>query len=152
MVWGLPMSAPPRHECPPPLTDAPIPASAECSSCETTVVLAAGQLPRRWVLIQGEAFCPDCAPKPALARSAFSPPKARRVTAVPARGKSKYRGCRIEHEAQLGLAALLIRAGAVAPEGRDEAVSFLLDAHELDELIIHLASIRDQVLKTGPVS
>lgn len=141
MVWGTSMA---RRHAPSFEEEArqPPPPTAECARCESTVVLMPDRrLPAKWQIVDGEAVCGDCAPRQKV------PPKPRPVPASQA--PSRFRGCRISHEVASGLATIQIRAGTVPPEGRDDAVSFMLDAHAIAELIIELGSLRDQVMKTG---
>jgi len=152
MVWGTGHGYRRPCEAPAELGNVPPPATAQCSGCERWVVLAGKELPSGWVIIKGQALCGDCAPPPrgALRRATGRPSRKDRSVRAGI-GKSRYRGCRVGHEVAFGLAALQIRAGATAPEGRDEAVQFLLDAHGLDELIIELSSIRQElVASTAP--
>lgn len=130
---------------------AAIPRTAECANCESSVVLAGEQLPKGWVVVEGQALCPDCAPPqpPGALKAAIAESSAKEKSVAMDMGESRYRGCRIGHETAFGVAALQIRAGAKPPAGRDETVNFILDAHGLDELIIELSAIRAELTDKG---
>lgn len=147
MVWGTSLGrrhqTTPRHDPAPPIVATP---TAQCGACERWTVLAdRDAMPKGWVLIDGEALCPDCArPRAGALREAIRDDALVQAPKQP----SRFRGCRIGHEIAFGIAAIQIRAGAEAPQGRDERVQFLLAPHELDELIIELGAIRDQLTQS----
>lgn len=139
---------------------ATIPPTAQCANCETWAVLAAPglagggsggadpQLPPGWMIIDGAALCPDCAPPPAGALREEIGRKARPVEPVavgPAQGSHRH-GCRISHEIALGYAGIRIHGGESPPEGRDEAVNFIMGPEGLDKLIIELSDIRAKLV------
>lgn len=133
--------------------DGPPPRMVHCANCESQFVLLSGQdLPPRWKLIGGEPLCADCAPpaRAALRAATGRMPRPQPATALKSvggiPGRTKHHGCRIGHEIALGFAALQIRAGKAAPEGRDEAVQFMLDARGLDDVIIELSVIRAELV------
>lgn len=136
------------------LDSAPIPQTAECARCETTVILAGGKLPKDWVEQDGEAFCPDDAPVTAAIAQADSVRRNRAIdtrvhhVAIGRKG-TVYAGCRIGHELVAGMAAIEIRAGASAPKVVDPRVNFLADRKALDELIQALCDIRKDLPSEG---
>lgn len=147
MVWGRSHA---KRACPPRGADvaefeAPAaPPIAQCSRCESSVVMAGGKLPKGWAERDGEVLCPDDA-------ALTQPTTRRRTRCVETRVRhvaigtpgTRYGGCRISHEFAAGFVGLRIHAGYRAPrEGRDDPVNFMLDAAALDQLIIELASIR----------
>jgi hypothetical protein len=152
MVWGTHAAAR-REQLPACGTiDIPPPRMIQCANCESHFVLLPGQdRPPHWKLLEGEPLCPDCAPPPkgelraATGRGPKVEPASTRPIGASAQ-RRKYHGCRIGHEVALGFAAIQVRAGASPPDGRDEAVQFMLDAHEIDELIIHLHVIRSELV------
>lgn len=140
------------------------PKIAICGQCDTHAVLADdGKLPEGWIELKEptvpggkDARCPACKPLPRLkAREQTAEaelPSARFVDWTPqhvciGEPASRYRGCRMGHELAAGMAAIQFRAGAMRPDGRDEAVSFMLDAQGIDRLIIELAAIREQLTR-----
>jgi hypothetical protein len=133
--------------------DSPIPQSAICR-CGVTVLLTAGRLPLDWRVVDGEARCGDCLRGStvivdlAKIRQIFRnrPLQPIGVEDELTARATPYRGCRIGDEIVCGFAAIEIRGGASAASGRDEAVSFLLDANELDQLIIELSGIRAELI------
>lgn len=54
-------------------------------------------------------------------------------------------GCRFGHAVFAGFAIIQIRGGAERPKGRDERVSFMMDADALDDLIAGLTAIRSEL-------
>lgn len=126
-----------------------IPQTALCG-CGATAILAAGRLPKSWMIVDGEAKCGDClAGTPIDIDLDAMREVLRRKEAQPIGGLPIARpnhGCRISDEIVCGFAAIEMRAGAKAPDGRDEAISFLLDAHGIDQLIIELSGIRAELL------
>lgn len=152
MVWGT--GAARRHaRTPEPDMPYPPPQTAECARCETAVVLAAGELPKGWVIVDGGAICADCdaatsrRPQPRLCEpTGLQPAPRAKEKAIGPAAPARYRGCRVGHEIALGHAAIQIRAGASPPGGRDEAVQFLLDENGMDQLIIELGVIRAELV------
>jgi hypothetical protein len=152
MVWGTHGA---RRQEPLPscaTIDIPPPRLIRCVNCESQFVLLPGQtLPPRWKLIGGEPVCTDCAtPEKGALRAATGrmprvEPASTRSIGVTEQPR-KYHGYRIGYEIALGFAAIQIRAGSKPPPGRDEAVQFMLDRHELDDLVIHLSTIRAELV------
>jgi hypothetical protein len=159
MVFGLPMSSPRLHEPPAELPAMP-PPTAICARCDTTVVLAGTQLPHSWAIVDGEPVCGDCRSLGLHLRDTVDQLQrgdrgdivgalcGRRSTAKNVGGPDagRYRGCRIGADMVCGFAAMDLRAGANPPTGRDERIQFLLNANELDLLIIELSGIRAELL------
>lgn len=158
MVWGTYGARRHSDHALPATIDVPPPHMIQCANCESSFVLLPGQeLPPSWKVIDGEPLCGDCAPprKGAL-RAAIREGECDRPTGPTGRShphqsvgpdeRSRFRGCRVGHEIVLGFVAIQIRAGAKAPPGRDEAVQFMVDRHEIDELIIHLSAIRAELV------
>jgi hypothetical protein len=139
--WGRSHAARPHPGL---VSDAPPPPIAVCARCETSVVMAGGKLPKGWVETDGEAFCPDDAPRSAPGprqRLRCVEPRVRHVT-IGTPGTT-YGGCRISHEFAAGFVGLRIHAGYRAPrDRRDDPINFMLDRKGLDELIRHLCDIR----------
>lgn len=129
--------------------DAPIPQTAVCN-CGATAILAAGRLPSDWRIVDGSATCGDCLTGSNIVVDLASVREVLRAKeAQPIGGlaiEAPHHGCRLTHEIVCGFAALEFRAGTAAPEGRDEAVPFMLDEAGLDELIIHFSTIRAELV------
>lgn len=150
MVMGFWGRSHARRACPPRAVDvadleAPAaPPIARCARCDTPVIMAGGKLPKGWVEVDGEAFCPDDAPKastPAKSRCGTVATAQRHVAIGPL--GITYSGCRIYHEHAAGFVGLRIHGGARPPRrGRDEPAHFMLDRKGLDALIRHLCDVR----------
>ena len=111
--------------------DEPLPAMAICGGCDTTVLLAAGQLPPGWDEVADPAVpgsksarCGDCR------------------DASPAGERASPTRCRVSHWLVGGRAVVRIHAGAGRPSGRDDPLHFLANVSDLDELIADLGKIR----------
>lgn len=157
MVWGRYSAARRKPEAD--LADLPIAETAQCARCERWTAMPGGELPAGWVHIDGQAFCPDDAPDPAAIRARNSaeleqrqagrrPRRSGRLS-VPGLARSRYHGCRIEHEIQGDAVGFVIRAGEKPPEGRDEAVHFILGAPGIDAWIDHLLRVRGELTTKG---
>lgn len=162
------MSSP---RAPAPLVDfgAPPAPSAICMDCETTTMLVAGKLPIGWEEVERRwgksARCASCrrsreaaklVPGGAEAtpkRIAKSPTARLLAGCVPVDDALPtgrlYAGARIYHWLVGGNAVLRIHGGAgPRPAGRDEPIHFLATPADIDELIIHLARIRNSLTGT----
>lgn len=159
MVWGTASARRPAPAAdmipgsPPPMV--------ECARCETPAVMFTASaccsggvgapdaaLPKGWALVDGRPHCPDCRRGPSVLFRAPRPAASSRALRAVGRPKerSRYQAWRIGHEVALGQAAIQIRAVAEPTGGRDEAVSFLMDVHGIDELIIELSAIRAELV------
>lgn len=151
MVWGTHAARPTQHfdrYCAREAAageDGRIPQTAECR-CGASAILAAGRLPLDWRIVDGEAKCGDCLTGSnivvdlAAVRQILRSREAWPIGGLPA--EQPHHGCRVTHEIVCGFAALEFRGGVAPPEGRDEAVPFMLDEEGLDQLIIHLSTVR----------
>lgn len=141
MPWGTYAA---RRLAPKAAITVPPPRMIQCARCNSGFVLLPGQeLPPRWKLVGGAPVCTDCARPKNKDRAA--PDRSSRERSIGSTERSRFRGCRIGHEIALGQAAIQIRAGGRPPEGRDEAVQFMLDQNAIDQLIIELHVIRAEL-------
>jgi hypothetical protein len=144
MPWGSHASHR-RLPITPGTIDVPPPRMIHCAGCDSRFVLLPSQdLPPGWQLVDGIApVCTDCTRPKNTLRAA--PDRSSRERSFGPSERSRFRGCRVGHEIALGQVAIQIRAGARPPEGRDEAVQFLLGPQDLDEMIVHMRAIRAEL-------
>lgn len=129
----------------------PTPLSVICARCESVVLGVDNALPRRWSMVDGQPHCEDCspaAPDPAQL-AALVDPTSKLHEIGPVGHDSRTRGCRIAHEIAFGSVGLRIHAGVGMPSRvRDEPVQFLMTPPDLDQLIDHLTTIREELTAT----